>query len=400
MEGGVGINYLNAMAGGVPFSAVEYCLRVCLPGYLPAPLGFPWWYIPRWPWRCLWPENNAHALPSTARLAWRGATTVPRPAHLREVEGPRAAATVVFAGDFMPAPAPQHVDPALRQLLASADVVVFNLETPLLPLPRSVPFLHGMARDAFEGWLEALGIRPREQRVVATFANNHSYDQDFDADHAAVRFTCERLGALGIQVVGAGPAAAACAEVVLPSGARVGFVGWTHCLNLDVPPHGMLHRVGAVRDRDWHQLKRDRRLDLLVGLPHWGYEFQWYPNKDQQADARAFLAAGFDCLVGSHPHTVQPVELVPVPSRDPALVAYSLGDFNGLPLPLPSGWTAALAPRLRHVNVGQLLVLELQATGAALALQYHSRWVEWAPADRRLALTAEPPPHPAVVVRV
>jgi poly-gamma-glutamate synthesis protein (capsule biosynthesis protein) len=62
--------------------------------------------------------------------------------------------------------------------------------------------------------------------------------------------------------------------------------------------------------------------DLKIVYLHWGNEYIHLPAVWQIADARAFIDAGADLVIGSHPHVIQPVE-----SYKHGVIYYSLGNF-------------------------------------------------------------------------
>ena len=64
------------------------------------------------------------------------------------------------------------------------------------------------------------------------------------------------------------------------------------------------------------------QADFVVCCVHWGEEYQNAPNAAQRAAAKAIAEAGCDVIIGTHPHTVQPVEYI-----GDTLVVYSLGNF-------------------------------------------------------------------------
>ena len=66
----------------------------------------------------------------------------------------------------------------------------------------------------------------------------------------------------------------------------------------------------------------DRRVDVVVALPHWGTQYTNRPEPVQRRVARAVVAAGADLVVGGHPHWVQGASSVA-----DALVVQSLGNF-------------------------------------------------------------------------
>ena len=61
---------------------------------------------------------------------------------------------------------------------------------------------------------------------------------------------------------------------------------------------------------------------FVVVLAHWGREYEATPTEIQRTTARAFVDAGADLVVGSHPHVIQSKELY-----NDVWIYYSLGNF-------------------------------------------------------------------------
>ncbi|MDQ3089751.1 MAG: CapA family protein [bacterium] len=55
---------------------------------------------------------------------------------------------------------------------------------------------------------------------------------------------------------------------------------------------------------------------------HWGVEYEAYESADQQLQARSFVDAGADLVIGHHPHVIQPIEVYKGKA-----IFYSLGNF-------------------------------------------------------------------------
>jgi poly-gamma-glutamate synthesis protein (capsule biosynthesis protein) len=66
----------------------------------------------------------------------------------------------------------------------------------------------------------------------------------------------------------------------------------------------------------------DRRVDVVVTLPHWGTQYTNRPEPIQHRVARRLVAAGSDVVVGGHPHWLQGARFV-----EGRLVAHSLGNY-------------------------------------------------------------------------
>jgi poly-gamma-glutamate synthesis protein (capsule biosynthesis protein) len=65
-----------------------------------------------------------------------------------------------------------------------------------------------------------------------------------------------------------------------------------------------------------------KHVDIVIVLPHWGYEWIIYPPIGVILEARSFIDAGADLILGSHPHVNQGIEIY-----KNRIVAYSMGNF-------------------------------------------------------------------------
>lgn len=156
---------------------------------------------------------------------------------------------------------------------------------------------------------------------LVSLANNHA----LDFGPAGLEETIETLGALGIEVVGAGASSEAAHRPAFLNlgGVRVAFLGYAAARwdgSVDVPatdrlawsrPGDIRADVEAVRDQ----------ADVVVVLLHAGTEYAATPSADQVAAAHAAVEAGADLVVGHHPHVTQTVE-----RYRQGLIVYSLGD--------------------------------------------------------------------------
>ena len=68
--------------------------------------------------------------------------------------------------------------------------------------------------------------------------------------------------------------------------------------------------------------------DIQIVILHWGDEYQRTPNNFQKELAQKLSDAGVDIIIGSHPHVVQPVEMIKSSNgKNDTLVVYSLGNL-------------------------------------------------------------------------
>lgn len=65
-----------------------------------------------------------------------------------------------------------------------------------------------------------------------------------------------------------------------------------------------------------------QQADVVIVFFHWGTEEVYYPSDSAKRMAHTACDSGADLVVGTHPHSVQPLEYY-----DGKLIAYSLGNF-------------------------------------------------------------------------
>ena len=69
--------------------------------------------------------------------------------------------------------------------------------------------------------------------------------------------------------------------------------------------------------------------DVVIVSAHWGDENTFAPNEFQTQYAKLFADLEVDVVIGTHPHTIQPIEWIEGEHGNKTLVVYSLGNFIG-----------------------------------------------------------------------
>ena len=67
--------------------------------------------------------------------------------------------------------------------------------------------------------------------------------------------------------------------------------------------------------------------DFVIVFAHWGTEYAEEPDKFQKKWTQLFLDSGVDVTVGTHPHALQPYEMLEGSDGHRMLVYYSIGNY-------------------------------------------------------------------------
>lgn len=238
---------------------------------------------------------------------------------------------VFFLGDIM---CMQHdripkIDPALRNLLDRADLVIGSCEAPITHQSvrpnATYLFDFNMAEDFLYILLKELGIHCQ---CVLSIANNHIGDRNEEGFYA----TLERFKNIGITPVGNIQIGNPPIVKIVLGDITIGIAAWTHWLNRkSFEKIHKIWRTPEIRKQSWVNVKEYEKIDCLIGTPHWEYEFQHFPNSETRDFAHYLLESGFNLLVGHHPHVIQPLEWY-----NNGICLYSVGNFCGFQLSWPT----------------------------------------------------------------
>ena len=123
-------------------------------------------------------------------------------------------------------------------------------------------------------------------------------------------------------------------------GVRVGFVAFTKGLGGRGMPAGsedlvnilysdyttLYNEIDKTRITSILKSMEEEKPDITVALLHWGSEYNDDISKTQEQIVSLLKKNGVDVIIGTHPHTLQPIAF---DKSAGTLVAYSMGDFFG-----------------------------------------------------------------------
>jgi hypothetical protein len=190
----------------------------------------------------------------------------------------------------------------IKDAVSSADYAIANMEGPITKInnapsnnmrfhfdPSLVPVLAAAGFDGF------------------SLANNHGLDQGAKGE----RETESSLREAGLGYFGAVDSDNGPVLHFSSGGKNVSVIG-LHDVYRRIDPKSVAETIAAEKAVS----------DIVIVYPHWGDEYKHEHNARQSALAHAFIDAGADLVIGSHPHVVEGVE-----TYKGRLIFYSLGNL-------------------------------------------------------------------------
>jgi poly-gamma-glutamate synthesis protein (capsule biosynthesis protein) len=157
---------------------------------------------------------------------------------------------------------------------------------------------------------------------IITLANNHIYDNLLEGFQRTISFLRQNeIDYLGAFEKGVEDKTV-CMKTLKEK--RFVFLNYVHpdtnpLLPENCPVHLNLYDKSIIVS----EIKKYRSLaDFVILLLHWGMDNSRFPSPDQRNDARAFIVAGADVIIGHHSHVLQGYERI-----GKAWIFYGLGNF-------------------------------------------------------------------------
>ena len=112
-------------------------------------------------------------------------------------------------------------------------------------------------------------------------------------------------------------------------GMRIAILNYTYGTNGIQMPKGKGYLVDYLaKDKVRADIERaEKEADFTIVCPHWGTEYSLEVSKEQERWAELFLECGADLCIGTHPHVIEPIEVLKDDRGHEMTVYYSLGNF-------------------------------------------------------------------------
>ncbi|MDV8108704.1 CapA family protein [Bacillus sp. BAU-SS-2023] len=226
----------------------------------------------------------------------------------------------------------------VKPYISNSDLAIGNLETTLAgPKAKYSSFPKFNSPDELADAIKDSGVD-----IVSTI-NNHTYDRGSDG----VYRTLDVLNSKDIEHVGTqkndedenflikdvdgvklGITAYSYGQVYGSTTALNGLnIDYNDLNNLNIFNSSYVD-IAFNEIKDTLDVMNNKESDLQVVILHWGDEYTRQPNEFQKELAKKLCNYGVDIIIGSHPHMVQPIEMIKSDENDnETLVIYSLGNF-------------------------------------------------------------------------
>ena len=163
--------------------------------------------------------------------------------------------------------------------------------------------------------------------TLANIASNHTLDRFQDGIDA----TIQAFNEVGITVDGAYSSQEQFDTIPVfeTKGVKFSFLAYTYGTNGIEPP-----TPWSISYFDENQIRSDvarakEISDVVIVSAHWGDEHAHVPNDFQTYYAQLFADLEVDLVIGTHTHSIEPVEWLTGVNGNKTLVIYSLGNFIG-----------------------------------------------------------------------
>ncbi len=211
----------------------------------------------------------------------------------------------------------------VQQMIDDSDIAVMNQETPLTDNP------------AMYGDFPRFGTPVQVGQAIAdagfdvvTCATNHALDRGVEG----VDFTKDFFDSNGIKCLGIQTSKEKLRNpytIVSRNGVRFALLNFTYGTNGISIPERFPNMVHLFSEKEVRSALTQARsdADFVIVFAHWGTEYVQEPDAFQKRWTQIFLECQVDVVVGTHPHCLQPYELLMNDNGHQMLVYYSIGNY-------------------------------------------------------------------------
>lgn len=217
----------------------------------------------------------------------------------------------------------------VKELFSQSDLAIGNLETMIVPQApyRNEKFVseENYFCNAPIEFLEAVKTCGFD---VLTNANNH----DLDTGAVGIGETIDNIEGLGFIQTGTFKSDKKHYELIDVNGFKIAITAFAtghnnkHVNLTDEGKAFLLNQYSAANAKLIIEDARKHGAEVVFSCIHWGTENVHKYNSKQEKIASELTELGYDCIIGSHPHVLQPFSFISTENKS-VPVFYSMGNF-------------------------------------------------------------------------
>lgn len=221
-----------------------------------------------------------------------------------------------------------HLFAHVAEKIASADLAIANQET----IMGGYSFGY-TGYPSFNTPYELADAEVKAGFDVLLFGTNHAYDKGEKGILNCINYletTYPDLGFVGINR--SQEEQDTKIYTYEANGITIAILNYTYGHNGMTLPEDKTYLVNELHEEKIRSdiRKAEEIADFTIVCPHWGREFKITVDDKQKEWTKLFLEEGVDLVLGTHPHVIEPIELLTHENGNQMLVYYSLGNFvNG-----------------------------------------------------------------------
>lgn len=158
-------------------------------------------------------------------------------------------------------------------------------------------------------------------------ATNHSLDKGAPGIHSAMDFwdSYPNIVTTGIN---RSEEEANRLRIIEMKGIKVGLLNYSYGLNGYIEPQDFYcNEINQDKIKNDYDRLKKAGCEVVLASMHWGQEYQFASNQEQQQLAQFLADLGVNVIIGSHPHVIQESKFLTGKNGNQTLVNYSLGNL-------------------------------------------------------------------------
>ncbi|HOO73265.1 MAG TPA: CapA family protein [Spirochaetota bacterium] len=243
-----------------------------------------------------------------------------------------------------------------------SDIIAGNLEFPIAAPFESQEIIFNCPPEVLQA-LKKTGF------TMFSLANNHILDQGI----SGARETLDRVLQGGFDAAGANCTEEAARRGVIKKKGNltVGFLACTGIINYPIRQNSKIHINWFYNEQKLSQdiINMKKQADFVVLMVHTGQEYRTEPEPADSALMKKYCDTGVDCIIGHHPHVLQPLEQYRASDGRLCHIFYSLGNFIS-----NQSAKAIKSPGAGDINTEESIIVTLKVSKSIIAKKIKTRF--------------------------